>query len=63
MKIESGKRYRVERISTYANDDADYGVLPGDDVKRILKGYTYDEQFGLWYSGSCKVGYSVEEVQ
>ncbi len=63
MKIESGKSYRVERFSTYANDDADYGILPGDDVKRILKGYTYDEQFQMWYSGSSKVGYSVEEVK
>lgn len=60
MRIESDKTYHVERFTE--EHDSDYGNLPGDDVKRILKGYVYDFDMEMWFSPKGLVGYSVTEV-
>ena len=66
MKIDSKKNYRVKRYNT-VQIDSDYGILPGADVKRILKGCTYEcfpwETEGMWFSKSGRFGYTVQEVE
>ena len=61
MKIESKKFYRVTKYLSNGSD-SDMGVLPGTDVKNILKGYSFDDQWGMWYSNRANVGYDVQEV-
>lgn len=60
MKIEASKTYRMAKITK--DEYLDYGTLPGTDVKRILKGYSYDEEFDLWFSKGNKIGYELEEA-
>ena len=59
MTIDITKTYKVTK---FAKTDTDLGNLPGTDVRKMLKGYTYDEDFGIWYSPAANIGYSVEEV-
>lgn len=59
-RIFKDKRYRVTK---YTNDTAsDCGVLSGDDVHAVLKGYKYDEAFEMYFNASATVGYDVQEV-
>lgn len=62
MKIETAKDYKVTKY--HANGDcSNLGILPGADVKKILRGYEFDEMFEMWYSKSANVGYDVKEVK
>lgn len=60
MKIEAKKTYKVTK---YLVDGctSDIGELDGTDVKSLLKGYSYDETYGMWFSKAAKIGYDVEE--
>ena len=60
MKIERSKRYRVVKSTT--EDFTDLGVLPGSDVKRLLKGYILDERYDMFFSEKGFTGYVIEEV-
>ena len=63
MKIEIGKNYNVEKYVHKTNDIevSNYGLLPGTDVKSILKGYKYDDDLGMWFSKHANIGYYVCE--
>lgn len=60
-RIFKNKRYTVER---YENDGETLlcGILEGSDVQAILKGFKYDEMFGMYFDNKASVGYFVEEV-
>ncbi len=60
MKIENGKRYNVTKY--FGEQVSDIGVLPGEDVKRLLKGYAWDATFEMFFSPKANVGYDVQEV-
>lgn len=63
MKIEANKNYEMEKY-TYKKDDIEvstYGVLPGTDVKSILKNYKYDSDLDMWFSPKAEIGYYVVE--
>lgn len=64
MRISSKLNYRVRRFSTGSAKerfpDCDYGVLPGSDVRPILRGCTYDPKYDMWFKKSGLVGFSVE---
>lgn len=62
MKIENGKTYMVTKYQQNGTN-IDYGRLPGEDVKRLLKGYDYDENYGLWFSPKANCGYDIEEAE
>lgn len=66
MAIDVKKVYRVQRFSTGSAakryPDADFGNLPGSDVKSILNGYTYDADMDMWFSKHCLIGYAVTEI-
>lgn len=57
--IQINKNYRVERGMA---DDTwrDYGRLPGEDVKVMLKGYKFNGLF--WQKSGAKNIYTVEEI-
>ena len=59
MTIDINKTYHVTK---YGKTDSDLGNLPGADVRKILKGYTYDDRYGLWYSPAANIGYYIEEA-
>lgn len=59
MKIENSKTYRVKKYTQSMS--ADCGTLPGEDVKRMLKGYKFDEMLEMWFTPKANIGYSVEE--
>ena len=61
MKIEATKKYRVYKMPSCDERIYDLGVLPGTDVKRILKGYEYDPTYELWFSRRGTIGYDVQE--
>lgn len=65
MKIDSKKYYKVAKITS--EHYMDCGILLGEDVKRILKGYTYEvypwETVGTWFSKTGRIGYDVKEVE
>ncbi len=67
MRISSKLNYRVRRFSTGSAKerfpDCDYGVLPGSDVKSILKGCTYDPEMDMWFTKRFLIGYSVEVLK
>lgn len=59
------KNYRVWKYITKVNGDTEHldcGNLPEGDVKRMLKGYKYDEMFGMWFSKAANIGYELEEI-
>lgn len=60
MKIDINKLYNVERYTE--KDTRDYGTLYGSDVKKILRGYTYNEEFEMWFSKKGTIGYYVTEA-
>ena len=55
------KNYEVTRIDSKGIHE--YGSLAESDVKRMLKGYEYDELFGMWFSPKANVSYTVEEIK
>ena len=55
------RNYRVERYES-AGQDSELGILPYEDVKRILKGYKYDELLGMYFSGKANIGYYITEA-
>ncbi len=59
MKIDSNKLYKVKKYT--AKTSSDCGVLSGEDVNNILKGYEYDDLLDMWFSKKANIGYSVEE--
>ncbi len=63
MKVEANKNYRVWKYNN--NSDSDLGILTGEDVKKLLKGYKYEELLpgmGMWYSEGGRIAYDVKEV-
>ena len=64
MSIDPSKAYRVRRFSTGSATkrypDCDLGVIQGSDLKLILKNFSYDQGFGMWFSPKSTIGYSVE---
>lgn len=60
MKIRNDKTYNVTKYTQ--TQTLDCGNLPGTDVNAILKGYKYDENYGMWFSERGKIGYDVTEV-
>lgn len=55
------KNFKVTKY--YHNGDIKrYGVLPEVDVKRLLKGYKYDELLDMWFSEKANIGYELKEV-
>ena len=60
MKIENSKTYKVKKYTQKTT--ADCGTLPGEDVKRMLKGYNFDEMLEMWFTPKATIGYSVEEA-
>lgn len=62
MEIKKEKLYKVEKYPANGKS-TDLGILPGTDVKSILKGYTYDSTFEMWFSGKANIGYDIEEVK
>lgn len=61
MKIENSKDYKVTKYT--ATNTISCGVLPGEDVNRLLKGYKYDEDFGMWFTEKATTGYDVTEAE
>lgn len=59
MKISKKiKNYKVEKYT--ANMELfDCGRLPYEDVKRMLKGYKYDDEFEMYFSKAGNIAYSV----
>lgn len=62
MKIDANKNYNVD-LYTKGGDDRSYGILPGSDVKSILKGCKYAEDFGMWFTPKANKAYDVQEVK
>lgn len=62
MKINKEKNYTVDRYEANGTDSS-YGIIPGEDVIRILKGYIYDEMMEMWFSKHCNIGYDVREIE
>ena len=60
MIIDITKTYTVIAYTT--NSTTKLGNLPGTDVKNILKGYTYDADFGLWFTPKATKSYEVTEA-
>ena len=54
-------RYEVQKLASNGND-TNLGILSGEDVKKLLKGYTYDEEMELWFSAKANVGYWAREA-
>lgn len=63
MKIDNNKNYFVEKYVTKKDDIevSNCGLLPGSDVKSMLKGYKYDEELEMWFSAHATIGYDVQE--
>lgn len=62
-RIYNDRVYRVEKITASGNGDADYGTMPGSDVKSVIKGTTFDPDIGMWFTKKGTIGYSVTEVR
>lgn len=60
MTIKNGKYYRVYK---YGKVLSNLGSMSGEDVKNLLKGYSYDETYDMWFSKACTIGYDVQEVK
>ena len=63
MKIENGKNYNVDLYMSNEDKPRSYGRLPGEDVKRMLKGCKYDNLFGMWFTPKANKAYDVTEVE
>jgi hypothetical protein len=60
MTIDTNATYAVTK---YDRDiTSEIGPLPGADVKKLLKGYTYDKDFGMWFSKAATIGYDVRKA-
>ncbi len=54
------KNYNVTKWEN--GNEKDYGCLPESDVKRLLKGYTYDEELDMWFTPKANNAYYIEEA-
>lgn len=61
MEIKKTGTYQVTKWTLKST--LDYGHLSGADVKRMLAGYSYSDEMGLWFSKRGTIGYEVEEVK
>ncbi len=59
-RIFKNKFYKVVKYT--ADTSSDCGILNGDDVHAVLKGFTYDEELEMYFNQSGKIGYDVQEV-
>lgn len=55
------ENYRVERYEANGQD-SELGTLPYEDVKRILRGYKYDDMMDMYFSNKANVGYYITEA-
>lgn len=39
----------------------DFGYLDEKTIKKMLKGYTYDNELKMWFSKKAKVAYVIED--
>ena len=60
MRISKNKYYTVMRISETLGD-ANYGRLPGSDVRLVIGNAKYDEKYDLFFTKSAKTAYIVIE--
>ena len=60
MIIDNNATYEVTKYDR--NITTEVGPLPGADVKALLKGYTYDETFEMWFSKRGTIGYDVRKA-
>ena len=54
------ENYRVEAWTQESNSDC--GILPKEDVKRMLKGYKYDEMMDMYFTPHANKAYYIEEA-
>lgn len=59
MAIVANKVYKVRRYEI-KGPILDMGCMPGSDVKALLRGYSFDPEYDLWFSPKANVAYSVE---
>ena len=55
------QNYEVEKYEADGTN-SNLGTLPYEDVKRILKGYKYDEMFEMYFSPKANIGYAISEA-
>lgn len=60
MEIKATATYKVTKYT--GNATSDLGYLSGADVKKILKGYAWDEMFEMFYSAKGTIGYDIKEA-
>lgn len=65
MKIMAGKEYKVCRYINHGNgeiEDREYGILPAEDVKTMVRGYKYDSDFDMWFTPKANISLDIQEV-
>lgn len=53
------KNYEVTKYTE--KETINYGTLPEADVNRILRGYKYDRELGLYFSPKANIAYQLVE--
>lgn len=61
-KIVNGETYTIVKVNS-SRTLANYGQVQAEDARAILKGYKYDELYGLWFSKSGAIAYEVKRVR
>ena len=64
MNINTNDTYKVTKY-VYRSSDVDtfnLGFLTGSDVKNLIKGYTFDDVFEMYFSNACTIGYEIKKA-
>jgi hypothetical protein len=62
MKIENSKYYQVNKMHcSDPSKDCNYGVISGEELKAIVKGYKWDDDYDMFFSEKGMIGIMVKE--
>lgn len=60
---DKNAEYFLRQYRSSTNQPSNYGVLNYEETKEILKGYKYDEKYGMWYTPRGNRGFEVYKVR
>lgn len=60
-KIEKGESYFIRQFRSNG-ETRNYGILPAEDVRELLRGYKYDEKYGMWFTSAANRGFTIYRI-
>ena len=61
-KIEKGEQYFLRQYRSNGSS-SNYGILDANEAKELLRGYSYDDKYQMWFTKRGNRGFEVYKIK